>query len=304
MIFTSVLLLSLAAQTPASQAQLPGRWSIDLWMDSAGAIGPRPTERHVQGWVGFGVLDGDSTMLWPDTTHWVPVWPGTFAIDFRPFFGTRLTSSPGVTIDLSQAQANPFGVDAELRGDSVEMDFLPWVDHGGIAIDGLVRGDTITGKWYQKAYCCGSTGHVRMVRVSATPIVIARPKPPEPPPPLPRSARADIRVRIYDDASKRYLRSTYGLVLPDGSTKYAYTTDSTAAGWGQSFWLPPGSYQIEVRDFECVGETVFLRKLIHRPFQAKAGGSVDITIHFNRLKVPLSPSYANTKGVTCGDLEK
>ena len=114
--------------------------------------------------------------------------------------------------------------------------------------------------------------------------------------------RADVRVRVYDDATGHFLALSHGLILPDGSSKYAYSTDSNGSGWGPSFWLTPGSYQIEVSRFDCRGRLVFLHDPIRRPFGAKAGQTIDLTIHFNQLSIRLDSSYANLKGLTCGQL--
>lgn len=39
-----------------------------------------------------------------------------------------------VTVDQAGAIASPHGVDGILQRDSANMDFLPWVDHGGIPL--------------------------------------------------------------------------------------------------------------------------------------------------------------------------
>ena len=50
----ATLPLHLGAQNPT------GRWTLEFWTDSAGAIGPRPTARYMRGKIGFDTLHADT----------------------------------------------------------------------------------------------------------------------------------------------------------------------------------------------------------------------------------------------------
>src|SRR6478752_1241527 len=87
-----VLPAVLGAQSPT------GTWSIELRMDSAGTLGPRPTARVVHGVVRFDTLHVDSGVA-PNGNHWTHrYWPGRFAIDLTPFFGGPIGQDVSTTI--------------------------------------------------------------------------------------------------------------------------------------------------------------------------------------------------------------
>ena len=290
--------LQLASQAPT------GRWTVELWMDSAGALGPRPTARYVRGQVGFDTLHANSGSD-TDGQRWTRrYWPGRFAIDLKPFFGAQIGDDVSTTVFGPFDSTSSTEVEAEYPiADSVQMNFIPRVSHGGLTATGRVRGDTIAGVWHMRAYCCGAVGRFRMLRVSESPLTFRRPPPPQRPPPLPVDKRAEIRVRTRDSGTGEFFAGKHSLIqFNPWTSKCCYTTGTQPGGWGVYFWLPPGRYQIELSEFSCNGRFASLRKPVVYEFTAVAGDTVEVTLEVARQNVPLAPTYDNREGVTCGAL--
>lgn len=124
-----------ASAQACSATQLKGAWSLEMTPDSgspSGAIGQ--------------VLHGELALLssgWAARGSLVPgVQPdklyGLFDVDFELL---------GPSFRLHSALPITSGV---IAGDSVEVDLLPQVDHGGFVLRGGCGNDSVTGRWYQK----------------------------------------------------------------------------------------------------------------------------------------------------------
>ena len=286
-----------SAQTPT------GRWSVELWLDSAGAIGPRPTARYVQGQVTFDTLFADTGT--GSNGRWTRrYWPGRFAIDLRPFFGTQIGQDVSTTVVGPFDSTSRSEVEADHPiSDSVGINFIPRVSHGGITAEGAIHGDTIVGMWYMRAYCCGAQGHFRMVRFSRSPVTFRRPAPPPTPPPLTPDRRVEVRVRMRDSGTGQFFAARHSLIRFDPwSNTCCYSTGTEPDGWGVYFWLPPGRYQIELSRFDCDGRFASLRTPVVQEFVGAAADTVQVTLQVNRDTVALSPTYDNRDGARCRDL--
>ena len=118
---------------------------------------------------------------------------------------------------------------------------------------------------------------------------------------LPLQARTDVRVRLWDERTGRYVRTSFSLEKPDGWTESFFVTGADATGWGESFWLPPGRYTIVITDLPCGREHYFLKHALTRAFVAKAGVAVDLTFRVHSGAVQMMKSYNNPDGRSCTD---
>lgn len=115
---------------------------------------------------------------------------------------------------------------------------------------------------------------------------------------LSQSERTDVRVRIWDEMLGQYIQGSHQLRRSDGSVTYSYTVGTRPDGWGQSFWLPPGRYAIQISEYPCEGKEQFLIGEIHRSFTAIAGKDIDLTIRIDPRKLKIGSSYRNPAGET------
>ncbi len=294
----ATLPLHVGAQNPT------GRWTLEFWMDSAGAIGPRPTARYVRGQIGFDTLHADTGTASSGERWTRQYWPGRFAVDLRPFFGRQIGHDVSTTVVTPFDRTSSTEVETDYsKKDSIEVNFIPRVSHGGITANGSFYGDTIVGTWYMRAYCCGATGHFRMTRLSDAALSFSRPAPPPLPPPLPIDRRVEVHVRVRDSGTGQFFAAQHSLIRfnPSSST-CCYSTGTQADGWGVYFWLPPGRYQIELSTFDCKGRFASLRKPVVHEFTAAGGDTVAVTLEVSRDTVALSPTYDNRDGLRCRDL--
>lgn len=276
-------------------ASLGGRWHIELFLDSAGSSRPRPSGRHIQ-----GILALDAATVTPDS---VATSMGRFTVDFTPFFSGQVARSSSTTFAGPVTQRFWTEVRAALSLDSVTVDFIPRISHGAISLEGHLAHDSILGQWYERAYCCGASGHFTMVRVSTAPVpFIPDPVPTPPPPPKP-AERGEIRVRVWDTATRGFLRLRHGLGQGE-SSKWAYSTATSPDGWGPSFWLLPGDYTILLDEIPCGSDQQFLEREIAHPFHVVAADTLDITVTINSDSLPLGRSYKNPKAASCSELRR
>lgn len=294
-VLASTLALQLASQAPT------GLWAVELWMDSAGALGPRPTARYVRGQVAFDTLHAETGTA-SNGQRWTRrYWPGRFSIDLKPFFGAQIGDDVSTTVFGPFDSTSSTEVEAESAiADTIHMNFIPRVSHGGITASGKLRGDTLVGTWHMRAYCCGAVGRFRMLRVSGAPVAFRRPPAPPPPPPLPVDQRVEVRVRTRDSGTGAFFAGKHSLIrFNPWTSKCCYTTGTQPGGWGVYFWLAPGRYQIEFSEFDCSGHFASLRNPVIHEFTAAAGDTVEVTLEVNRDSVPLSATYDNREAMTC-----
>ena len=144
---------------------LRGQWRITFKLDSAAALGPRPSGRTVEGLVEL------SPRLHPpemgdDLDSLVRVVRGLHSVDFRPFFGGPVAEDVSTTISGGGPNLLREVMASITDGDRVEITFIPRMSHGSLSLIGRIRSDTIRGPWVQNAFCCGAHGTFVMVRTA------------------------------------------------------------------------------------------------------------------------------------------
>jgi hypothetical protein len=289
-------------RAPPPCCELQGRWGVELVLDSAG-VDQRPSARIASGEL---VLSPQFPSPWggpSSSDRWVRTMHGQYTIDLAPFWGQQIAADVSTTVFGPTGPAfQQEATAAAFHMDSLTVTLIPRLSHGGISLAGrFTHADTVAGEWHQRAYCCGAYGRFRIWRITADPgqITIPPPIPARRPDTLPEAARADVRVRIWDEAMGRYIEGEHALGLPDGGRKSVYTTGSELEGWGRSFWLAPGRYTIIVSRFPCGSEKYFLAKPIERKFTARPGERTDITIRLDTRKLKPARSYNNVSGERC-----
>ncbi len=154
-------------RAPRPNARLRGEWRVSLVLKERGALGPTPTKREVSGMIAFR---DTFPPVWPNRTapdSFVTEEVGRYDIDLTPFFGGQIAKD--VSSTTFGSTAGSFTIEATgsvFSQDSVHIDLIPRISHGGLSFVGRMRGDSITGNWTQRAYCCGARGTFVMRRVS------------------------------------------------------------------------------------------------------------------------------------------
>jgi len=280
---------------------LDGRWRIVLTLDSAGRD-QQPTARTAVGVVALSrsyprVFEQRGT---PDP--YVREVAGLHWVDLTPFFGSQIASD--VSTSVSGRVDSLFARETEaaaFHGDSVHMDFIPRISHGGLSLAGRLRGDTVAGIWIQRAYCCGAKGTFIMVRESSDAGHL-----PLPPPPrvqardtLPDSIGGRVFVRVWDEAQQRYLRGRHEFRLSRNEWISSFEHGSQPEGWGVPYKTRAGRLQVLLREFQCGPRRIVIDKELAVPFRLRPGVDSYVTVRFNSLRVKAARTYDNTDGQRC-----
>ena len=125
---------------PAERSKpLEGRWSLVLMLDPLSMRNLPPAE-EAKGEVAFG-----TSSWWSNSDRF-----GRQHVDLKPFFG-RLYAPPDGVDAFSAADTSMFSeASGGLVGDSVSIDFLPRIDHGGVSLWGRFWGDSARGTWRRR----------------------------------------------------------------------------------------------------------------------------------------------------------
>jgi hypothetical protein len=139
--------LSLAPAAPPC-CELEGDWSARLVLDSAG-LNSRPSARALEGRLTFAAYDGEGNAAEPAVR--VGRTSGAADLDVGPLLGSDV------------------GAVGELEGmvfsdDSVAITLFPRFGDWAIELRGLQSADSILGKWFQRASCCGAYGRFVLAR--------------------------------------------------------------------------------------------------------------------------------------------
>lgn len=412
---------------------LEGRWKIELYLDKPSARF-EPMAGQINGEIGF------STLAW-----WSPSDRfGRHTLNLQSFFGNSFRR-PDVAAFTPADTSMVTEVSGNVRGDSVGIDFIPRVDHGGVSMWGRFWGDSAKGRWYRRG--TDGEGHFVLRRISKDPVTVALIPDGRPtvvaavaPPPkkltkaearalarkeaaakakarsdsiavaraeaqkkakeeaLARAAARDsakaaalaeakakkaaqdsaravavaeakakreaaalpnalaaspgagdsrtsrgtatttpvrvasatpapagstrtpapdaaapaatastdasaavpLRVRIFDEASKKYFVTTYSLHLPDGHWLYGkLRTGNGPDGFGPAVPRTPGRYEIEITNFMCGDKLWFFKDKILQPVEIAPGTPADVTINVNIPEAPARPSLENKAGEKC-----
>ncbi|HEY7767384.1 hypothetical protein, partial [Longimicrobium sp.] len=158
------------ARAPAPCCRLDGTWQVRFVMNKRGQMGPEPTDSVVEGTLTFADTLPDPWRPRRPRDPYVHMIAGLSELDFSAFFGGRIaqdvsTTITGPTNDTFDREA----VGEVFNGDSVEVDLIPRISHGGVSMWGTTDGEVIRGQWEQRAYCCGATGVFEMRRVRPRP---------------------------------------------------------------------------------------------------------------------------------------
>lgn len=114
------------------------------------------------------------------------------------------------------------------------------------------------------------------------------------------STAVPLRVRIFDEASKKYFVTTYSLHLPDGHWLYGkLRTGNGPDGFGPAVPRTPGKYEIEITNFMCGDKLWFFKDKILQTVEVTPGTPADVTINVNLPEAPARPSLENKAGEKC-----
>lgn len=292
-------------RAPIPCCPLDGRWRITLSLDSVG-LDQNPSARSTAGVVALSReyprpytprVAPDSYVMEVSGLHW---------INLEPFFGTQVAGDVSTTVFGDVDSLFVRETDATIfNGDSVSIDFVPRISHGGLSLAGRLSGDTIRGSWVQRAYCCGARGTFHMVRESADAGDL-----PLPPPPrarardtLPDSVASHVFVRVWDEAQRRYLTGRHEFRLGPDTWISSFEHGSQAEGWGVPYKINSGGLQVLLREFHCGSRRIVLEKEIAVPFTLRPGEDSYITVRFNALRVKAARTYDNIDGRSCTQAE-
>ena len=128
-----------AAQQPGIDGPskaLEGRWRVELYLDKPSAR-VEPMAGQINGEIGF------STLAWWNPSDRF----GRHNMNLQSFFGSAFRR-PDVAAFSSVDTSMVTEVSGSVRGDSVGIDFIPRVDHGGLSMWGRFWGDSAKGRWY------------------------------------------------------------------------------------------------------------------------------------------------------------
>lgn len=166
----AVLVIALAMTATTANAQQPGadgpskalegRWKLELYLDKPSAH-TEPMAGQINGEIAF------STKAW-----WTPTDRfGRHDLNLRSFFGSSFLRPDGVTAFGPGDTSMVTEASGYVRGDSVGIDFIPRVDHGGISLWGRFWGDSAKGTWYRRG--ADGEGHFVLRRESSQPVDVA-----------------------------------------------------------------------------------------------------------------------------------
>jgi hypothetical protein len=248
---------------------LEGEWSLRLMLDDRGETGVRPRADEVEGRM---VFSGRLPSGWDEEETDPHMEWGRFDVDLSTFFGgpyardVSTTTFGPVTGDFFRQ-----AVGEVLDDDSVMMVMIPGMSHGGLSLEGTIRGDTVHGKWIQNAYCCGARGRFVMHRVPASPTgdslivrgirIDAEMREAAREAEAARAKRVGyLRLRVFDESTGNYAPVEFaaaGHETNPGGYTYRGHYGSGNDGWGEEHQFEPGTYDLLVFRYRCKGEERF-----------------------------------------------
>ena len=163
----------------------------------------------------------------------------------------------------------------------------------------------------EKGYARGAIGHFTMRRTShEPPTAKARPTHPRVAtrrveedflnPPDANAGR--LRVRVWDEGSRRYIPLRFDLGMPNGTTYSAgFHGGTDSVGWGPPIRLRPGRYAAKFFEFPCDSLVFFFEPQLIRHIRIKRDSTTELSLTVNLLTAPAAKSFDNPAGGRCGD---
>ena len=109
-----------------------------------------------------------------------------------------------------------------------------------------------------------------------------------------------FRVRMFDNASKKYFSTQYQLRLPDGTWMWGNLRSGAGAdGWGPVVYQRPGKYELVVENFVCGDKFWFFANKVLQPVVVRRGEVTDVTIDLDLSTAPAKPTLDNKSGALC-----
>lgn len=155
--------VALTAQQPGADGPskaLEGRWRVELYLDKPSAR-TEPMAGQINGDIAFS-----NTAWWNPSDRF-----GRHDINLQSFFGNSFLKPSNITSFGPGDTSMVTEVSGYVRGDSVGIDFIPRVDHGGLSLWGRFWGDSAKGRWYRRGN--DGEGHFVLRRVSREPVAVA-----------------------------------------------------------------------------------------------------------------------------------
>ena len=164
---TDTLNVSLLRANPPC-CHMEGKWRVELRRIPLGVIRFRPFTKTISGEVYFSDTIPDPIGLRKSYRSLDDRALGYFDVPFSRFFGSQIAADVSTTV----VGGSPDTLEREVlasvfAGDSVELSFIPRVSHGGVTLLGRLKGDSVIGTWYLRAYAVGSRGDFIMVRANS-----------------------------------------------------------------------------------------------------------------------------------------
>ncbi|MFL5562459.1 MAG: hypothetical protein ACJ79K_13375 [Gemmatimonadaceae bacterium] len=226
------LTIALAAATAPAAAQQPGadgpskalegRWRLELYLDTPSAR-TEPMAGQINGEIAFS-----NTAWWNPRDRF-----GRHNLDLQSFFGRSFLRPANVTAFGPGDTSMVTEISGNVRGDSVNIDFIPRIDHGGISMWGRFFGDSAKGRWDRRG--TDGEGHFVLRRISKDPVNVAaipdgRPAPvavAAAPPPKPLT-KAQLRAQARAEAIAKAKAADSARVVARAATLAKAKADALA----------------------------------------------------------------------------
>jgi hypothetical protein len=306
---------------PAPCCRLDGPWRIRFELDRPAGMYQTPAARVIDGSIVFSTrLPNPMPRRYDVADSIVRFEFGHAPVDFTPFFGGP------VAPDVSRSVfGGPGGGEMLFRevvgvvptGDSVTFTIIPRMSHGSLWFEGRIAHDTVRGTWTQSAYAAGAEGRFTMWRVAPTAetdslvshVISAYER-------LRREAeqkeaerrvrQGQVRLRVYDEALKRYVSAKYSFTRDETQPGgYLSTSErSSDTGWGRYLDLEPGDYEVRLFEYPC-GKTVYFANRAyvrqHMPVRVtiRSGERKELDLVIDRRMIVADTSYDNPTARSC-----
>jgi hypothetical protein len=306
---------------PAPCCRLDGAWRVRFELDRPAGMYQTPAARVIDGTIVFSTRLPNPTPgrnELPDTI--VRFEFGHAPVDFTPFFGGPV--APDVSRSIFGGPGGGAMLFREVvgfvpTGDSVNFTIIPRMSHGSLSFEGRITHDTVRGTWMQSAFAAGAEGRFTMWRVAPTAetdslvshVVSEYAR-------LRREAEREeterrvrqgqVRLRVYDEAVKRYVNAEYAFTR-DETQPGGYLGSgerSSDSGWGRYLDLEPGDYQVRLFEYPC-GKTVYFANESyvrqHMPVRVtiRSGDRKDLDLVIDRRAIAADTSYDNPTARSC-----